>query len=424
MRISRWIALVCSIVLIAGGAVAQLKEIDAAKLPQNPKVRFAYEQVLPIESLARQWSPKWPYATPKEQVVSVLKSSLEELNSAETAAAQNEEYWLLKGLVAHLAYNVDDEQAYQIAVDSFEKARELAPTDYRVGWLLGMHLCQANQIKAGMEQLLAVEDQVAWQKLPLDFWDDYTTCSTISLMPAHTLRAVGHAVRLGAPAASYDAVVDIARKRYEYPSADATYGAHDAWQAIQEKEGVVFTSQLCGIEFSARADWHMDIKDVAKGTCVVSIGTRSYPSRTGKSSPSLLILARVSRPNETLEDYVRSVLADRYALARTVAGTYCPADKCMALEIRDPGVYQPNGGGHFLVAAFPEPPPEFPGLLFEKPNAPPAQSSGPATYYRANPQLHRFSGTLYYMVLLDSNDAIFDKTKSDFEYLLRSVKLD
>ena len=421
---SRWIALVWSVLAIGTSAAAQLKEIDPAKLPQDSRVQSAYKHVLPIESLAREWSPKWSYATPKEQVVSVLNSSLKELNSTEAEAAQNEEFWLLRGVVAHLAYNVDVEQDYQIAIDSFEKARNLAPADYRVGWLFGMHLCQSNQIKAGMEQLLAIEDQVAWQKLPIDFWGDYITCSTISLMPAHTLRAVDHAVRLGGPATTYDSVVDIARKRYKFPSTDATYGAHDAWQAIQQKDDVFFTSQLCGIGFTARSDWRMDVRDVAKGTCVASMGTGPYPSSTGRSSPSLLILARVARPQETLEDYVRSILADRYVLARPTAGLYCPASKCTLFEIRDAAVYQENGGGHSLVAAFSAAAPDFPGLVFELPDAPPTQSSGPVTYYRATPRLHRFPGTLYYIVLLDSNSATFDKAKVDLDYLLRSIKLD
>ena len=378
---------------------------------------------MPIEALARDWTPSWSHDTPKEQVVSLLRSSLRDLSSAQVAAPQNDELFLLTGLVAHLAYNVGIEDAYKTAVESLEKAHRLAPADYRADWFLGVHRCQSNDIKGGMEQLLGVEGQVPWPRLPVDFWDNYVNCSTLSSMPAHTLRAVDRAVSLGASPSNYSTLVDIAHKQYKSTDSGTTYAAHDAWQAIQKEQNVRFTSQICGMGFSSHNNWHMDIRDVAKGICTAMIETGPYPSKSGQGTPTLLVLSRTAKPTEGLEDFVQSFLK-KYPSARPVASPSCPSDKCLAFEIVTNTLYQSEGGGHFLVVAFAGDPPDYPGLLFEKPDEPPKSKSGDKiTYSHPIERLHRLPGVLYTVVELDSNDSIFEKASADFQYLLKSIQL-
>lgn len=423
MTCHSWMILFASL-LPSGASYAQLAQINPAKLPQDERVKTAYSRVLPVESLARNWNPNWASDTPKEQVVSILTSSLDDLRSVETVAPENAELFLLTGLVAHLAYNVDVEKAYQTAVQSLEQAHKLAPGDYRPEWFLGIHHCQSDEIKGGMEQLLAVENQIPWQQLPVDFWDDYINCSTISIMPAHTLRAVARAVHLGTPPSRYSSLVDIANKRYKSTDAGTTYLAHDAWQATKGEGDVQFTSQLCGMGFSAHSNWHMDMRDVAKGTCIAMIEAEPYPSKSGHSSPTLLVLTRTAKPQETLDDFVGTFVKE-YPTARQVTPPCCPSDKCVGYEVVTSAMYQSEGGGHFLVVGFAGRPTDFPGLLFEKPDAPPKTESGdkPA-YYHPTEKLRRFTGVLYTIVELDSNDSIFEKAATDFRYLLKSIQLD
>ncbi len=419
-----WILLFGITFLLSRDVCAQLRQIDSAKLPQDERIQTTYARLLPIEHFARTWSNSWAYDTPKQQVVSLLTSSLHDLRSAEATAPQNEELLLLIGLVAHLAYNVDVEEAYQPAVQSLEKAHKLAPRDYRAEWFLGIHRCQSDDTKGGMEQLLAIEAHTAWQQLPIDFWDDYVNCSTMSVMPAHTLRAVDHAVHLGGSPSSYSSVVEMAHKRYKSTDIETTYPADDAWQATLGEDDVQLTSQLCGMGFSARNDWHLKIGDVATGICASQIETGPYPAKSGKSSPTVLVLTRPAKPQETLDDFVQSFLKN-YPSARPIKAPSCPSDKCLAFEIVTNTMYQSEGGGHFLVVGFADQPPDFPGLLFEKPDAPPKTESGDKIrYYHPNEKLHRLAGVLYTVVELDSNDSIFEKAKNDFAYLLTSIRLD
>jgi len=420
-----WFVFIITTLFPGSVVFAQIRQIDPKKLPHDERVQAAYSDALAIEPMAHSWSDKWTRDTPKERVASELASDLHDLRSAEIAAPHDEELLLLTGVVAHLAYNVDVEETYEVAVESFGKAHQLAPDDYRADWFLAGHRCQANEVKAGMEQMLEVEDRIPWQQLQVEFWDDYINCSTIALMPAHTLRAVDHAVHFGESASSYNFAVDVAHKRYKATDVNANYPAHEVWQATEKDGSVQFTSQFCGMGFSAHSDWHLDIRDVAKGICLSTIETGPYPSKSGKSTPTLLVLTRAAKHQETLENFVESVLKARYVLARPIAAISCPSEKCLAFEITDRDLYASEGGGHFLVAAFAGQPPDFPGLLFEKPDGPPpAKAGADVAYYHPIEKLQRLPGTLHSIVELDSNASIFEKANSDFAYLLKSIRLD
>jgi hypothetical protein len=416
----------CWIVLLfVSGACAQLRQIDVSKLPQDEHVRAVFSRLLPLESYAHEWVPEWEYEMPKEQVVSAFTSSLHDLRAAEAAAPGNAELAVLTGLVAHFAYNLDVQDAYEPAVHSLQNAHKLAPADYRTDWFLGIHRCQSNDVEGGMEQLLDVENRFPWRELPIAFWDDYIGCGIVSLLPAHTLRAIDHALSLGASPSAYTLWSDMSQKRYKPTDAERTYPANEVWAKKEEKPNVQFTSQLCGIRFSASDKWHVNVADATQGSCVATLETGHYPSHSGQIAPTLLVLTRAAKPGQTLSDFAQLVLNKRYALAKPLAAPSCPVEKCLAFDIVDTSVYKPDGGAHFLAVVFAGEPPEYPGLLFETPTAPPKEKSdGKIQYFTATEKLHRFPGTLYTLVMLDSNADIFEKASGDFRSLLKSVQLD
>jgi hypothetical protein len=63
----------------------------------------------------------WNYDTPKAQVQDKLADDLGILNKALQIDPANHELRLLTGLVAHFAYNLNDEAAFQIATDNLSK---------------------------------------------------------------------------------------------------------------------------------------------------------------------------------------------------------------------------------------------------------------------------------------------------------------
>src|SRR5579872_2186576 len=87
---SRWIVFFFALSLNVT-SVAQLKQIDPAKLPRDQRAQSAYASAQKVEFMAHSWSPSWHYDTPKEEVASLLALSLHELQSTELASQDNED---------------------------------------------------------------------------------------------------------------------------------------------------------------------------------------------------------------------------------------------------------------------------------------------------------------------------------------------
>jgi hypothetical protein len=402
---------------------AGLRDIHADKLPQSADVQKAYTDVQGIEGMVREWSPRWKFMTPKESVIQVLTGSLETLQHSLESSPNNEELLLLTGVVAHYAYNVGVENDYQVAVDCFKKAHKLAPDDYRAQWFLSFHECEADQIVEGMTGLLSIEQAKSWNELPVSFWDDYIYCALTANMPAHALRAGDYLKKLNAPPSSErDSLLGIASNRFKDFDGETTTSARDVWEAHEKSTGVVFTSTLCGISFAAGANWRVEIPDMKNNVCLAQFGIGPFPGKAGDITPNILVVARPAKPGETLQDFAKVFV--RPAISKSIAPADCPSTNCLAYEQTDPGGYKSQGDALGLVTIFERAAPEFPGLLFEVPTSPPESKSGQASYFRVVPSFRRLSGTLYYLVLLDTASSVRNQAESDYDNFLKSTRVE
>ena len=67
-------------IVVSSPCVAQVKDIDATKLPQSPAVQAAYRSAQDLERFADTWTVNWNYAIPKTQVQDKLADDLGILN--------------------------------------------------------------------------------------------------------------------------------------------------------------------------------------------------------------------------------------------------------------------------------------------------------------------------------------------------------
>jgi hypothetical protein len=421
-RAARILGLALSIVSLP--CIAQVKDIDATKLPQSPAVQAAYRSAQQLEPYANTWSLNWNYDIPKTQVQDKLTDDLGILSKALQSDPSNHELQLLTGLVAHFAYNVNDEAAFQVATDNLTKAAAADPADIRGEWFLGIHQCQALQVVDGMNRLLNVEAKD--KNPPPDFWYDYITCASIAILPAHTLRAIDRAVAGGEPPESYHQLSEIAASRYKTADLTKTIPSHGAWTDEQlPNNRLALTSHLCGISFAVGDDRDLQVSDVSNGVCVV---TSNPPTKKGTPVATTLLMAKRPAEGQSLDDFVKSFLKEHDALkdsntqVNTASDLPCPVEHCLSLDLLVPGIYWKQGGAHILVVAFERDEPRHDGLPFEKPQGPPlTKPQEKPVAFHFNYIFHRIPGKLYYLVLLDSNQQIFANSKPEFQEFLKSL---
>lgn len=421
-NLSKRVALVGVLLLAASPASADLKAIHKDRLPNDRPVLQAYANALSVENLVKDWSPTWRYRTPKNKVASLLESSLASLQKALRTAPRNEELLLLTGLVAHYAYNVDVKGSYRIAVSALEEAHKLSPGDFRPEWFLGIHQCESNELKHGMDNLLGIENRFPWRKLPIGFWDDYIDCATIASMPAHVLRAVSHLKALHAPpSADVDFSAKLARNRFKPTVPTAEYPASKVWTAEKSGLALRLTNTMFGFAFSVPLAWKVGVASAAKGACSARIQTGPDAGKVSSVFPEIFVLSRQAKPGETLLDFLKQVSPPVKLTRIRLAG--CSAPQCLAYKGSTPQWYKPEGGGVTILEVLKAKAPEFPGLLFESPEAPPSGGTQ-LKYYRPNTQLHRLPGTLYYLVLLDTARSVLTKAENDYESFLKRMQVE
>lgn len=406
-------------------AFADLKAIHKDKLPEEAKVLSALADVSAVEAMVDHWSDKWRYQTPKEQVSAALNSSLAALKEAAQASPDNEELLLLLGLVAHYSYNLDAEGTYEVAVASFHKAQKLVPDDFRPTWFLALHQCQSSsEFVEGMKKFLVLENSKQWQQLPSAFWDDYLQCAVVTNMPAHALRAGARAGKLDPqPSRMRSAMVEAMQKRLPQPDPDSTYPAKQVWFAENAGASTVFTSFLFGLRFTSPSEWRLNLPDVQEGFGMAQFETGPYTGNSGQVTPNIVVLVRPPKPGETLQDLLLAVTKDHGGAA--IPATVCPTDQCLAWAATKSGMYKEEGDGHMIVTAFERDTPDFPGLLFENP-APLPDTPKDSQVHAFHPEdrRQRFSGKLYYLVMLDTASSVLEKAKQDYETLLKNIQVE
>ncbi|HZQ44105.1 MAG TPA: hypothetical protein VFA99_12695 [Acidobacteriaceae bacterium] len=413
------------LVLAALPIAAQVRDIDSAKLPQTSSVQAAFRSAQDLEPYAQAWTTKWNYDVPETQVQDKLSDDLNILSKALQSDPSNHELQLLTGLVAHFAYNVSDDAAFQVAVDDLTKAAAADPSDIRGEWFLGIHQCQSLQVVDGMNRLLKLEEK--FKNPPADFWGDYITCATVAMLPAHTLRAIDRAIANGQPGDGYSELTQIANSRYKNGDLTKPIPAHDAWaDDPQPNARDPFTSYLCGASFIVDAKSDIHVPDISAGTCAV---TASPPAKKGEPAPTFLFMVKTPTPGQSLDNFVRSYLKSNDAdtgsdknQVKLAPELPCPVERCLSFDIFAPGIYWKQGGAHILVEAFERDQPRYDGLPFEKPQGPlMREGQHGRAYFRAEPRFHRIGGKLYYLVLLDSNQQIFAASKAEFDEFLKSI---
>ena len=402
-------------------ATASLKDIQIDKLPRNPAIAKAYADALSVESMVQAWTDKWPYTVPKEKVKLLLEETLADLKKETSTSGDNEELWLLTGLVAHYGYNVDVDESYELAAKAFAEAHRLSPDDHRPEWFLGSLECQTQQTSQGMARLLSMEEHVQWEKLPVGFWDDYLYCTTITIMPAHSLRAIAHLRSLNAAPSPYrDGLLEIAKKRIDTPDPSAAYSKEVVWRFDKSNSRVNVTNTMFGLRFVTPESWSVLPNDANQGLTLAQIKVGPFSGPAGNVTPTILVLVKQAKPGESLEDFLKSFM--RYPSASPTRIHNCPSDSCLASRAVVPGAYEAAGDGKFTTAVFERGVPQFPGVLFEEPLALPAAESQKASYFRPEQQIGRMNGTLYYLVALDTASSVSEKADEAYESFLKQFQ--
>jgi hypothetical protein len=85
------------------------------------------------------------------------------------------------------------------------------------------------------------------------------------------------------------------------------------------------------------------------------------------------------------------------------------------LELKDKNMYQDIGGAHMHMIAINRARPKYAGLLLEQPMTIPQGETNKMTFYKAGDSKDRFDGQIYYVIMLDACEDIYDEAYRVFK---------
>lgn len=408
--------------ILSAIANAKVDRINPQKGMPRKELTKIKNEIAKLEPMVENWTPTWSYNVPKEEIEKKLIAYYQELDSYASRHPDNPELALFKGLVAHYAYNLDLKEYYQLAVNSFQQAAAIDPTDYRVNWYWGAHLVKSNVIKEGMEKLLSVINTENHSGLSFSFWEDFAYCSLIASMPSHVLLGVERAKQIKTKKSKeiINYLAQYASEQLKKPPQDQPLEPEQIWTGFQDTDTIKYRNRMFGFSLQVPAGWLAQTTGCQNNSAAIFIKPPAKKGLAGSVSSTILCLAHQAQPGESITDFTSKILDPRYSFEEVQFNL--DWDGVKAYQGKADDLYLSEGGAYNYVLTFSRKEPAQPGILLEFPVA--VNESGAETgvsYYQSLAEYNRLQGEIYYLLVLDTTGSVFQESKEEFDLILRNL---
>jgi hypothetical protein len=400
--------------LIALSVVGNTRFIRLDSIAESERHLDKYLYIQDNEQYIDHWQPEWHYSVGKESLIKGLKGCLDVYSKYSTP---NVEISLLLGDICHYLYNLNETDYYDQAIANYKKAIKMAPNDYRPLWFLAKHYALSNAPDQSVESLF-LSQKLLPSVEPCEFWEDYCIATSLANMPSHCLFGMDQVKKILGRAGSFELQLgDVTRSRIESVRSDSTYSFEDIW-TFSEDSLITFLCRPLGVKLSLHPDWGINLYDYQKQQCFVTIVPPAITGNNGDSiTYSVLLISKVAQAGERLSDFMRQLTSSHPEKTSSKFQTKYPGQ--LSYEYTDKEIYKDMGGAHMLFVGFERTEPDYAGLLLEEPSIPklPDETDG-VHYLRPGNFKGRFKGRIFYAVLLDTCEDIYEGSLKMFDQIV------
>ena len=384
--------------------------IQFDKIPDSEKYAEKFNFIVDNEGYYNHWQPDWTYDISKESLVKELKKCY---NSFSKLDKKNIERNLLLGDISHFLYNLHESDYYESAIKHYQKAIDLAPNDYRPLWFIANHYALSNVQDKSIEYFLKSQKLLPEDK-PVAFWEEYTFATALANMPSHSIFAMDKVKSiLGKPGYFEEQLGQSIYSRIVPVKSDSVYSYMDIWSA-SKGDLVSFVSRPFGLKLLIDSTWQINFYDYQNHQGVVTIVPPAITNENGREiSYTIALIMRVAQPEDKLENFINNFIAS-YPDKKSYDFSSKYADM-ISFEIKDKNMYQDIGGAHMQMIGIKRERPKYAGLLLEQPVKIPQSHTDEMTFYQAGDSKDRFNGIIYYAIMLDACEDIYEEAYNVFK---------
>jgi hypothetical protein len=348
-------------------------------------------------------------------------NNLEEIyNESSLLDSQNVEVNLLLGDISHYLFNLDNNKYYQLAINHYEKAINLAPDDYRGYWFLAQHYALSYEITKSVIYFLKAQNLLTGNG-PSEFWEDYAFATLKVKMPSHCIHAMDKAKEiLGKQSVCETAYGSKMRSLFAPGNKASAYNYNDIWE-VSFNDFISLVCRPLGIKLLVDPTWNIDFFDYKGYYSMITVGPPAKKIKKGiKNDYSISIIMKTKKDGDDLDSLLDKITSKYKFRTKTEFSDKYPAT--ISYEVKEAGKHKNNC--RFVVGLCREKP-EYPGYMLERPMAIPIEKSDELEYnhyflYPPGSLKDRFDGTIYYIIILDADKDLYPKALDDLKSLFEN----
>ena len=384
--------------------------IQFDKIPESEKYIDKYNFIKDNEGYYNHWQPDWTYEISRKFLIKGLKESYDLFSKLDS---ENLEINLLLGDISHYLYNLHENDYYPLAVKHYQKAIELAPNDYRPYWFIANHYALSNVQDKSIEYFLKSQKLLPSNETA-DFWEDYAFATAVANMPSNCIFAMDKArTILGVPSYFEKQLGQSIVNRIIPVKSDSSYSYTDIWTA-SKGDLISFVCRPFGLKLLIDSTWQINFYNYKNYQTVVTIVPPAIPNKKGREiTYTIALIMRVAQPGDKLENFIGNFIKSYSEKKKFEFSNKFP--NMISYEIKDKTMYQDIGGAHMNMIGIERDRPKYAGLILEQPLNIPQGKTNKMTFYRAVENKDRFDGQIYYAVMLDACEDIYNEAYKLFK---------
>lgn len=390
--------------------------LDTAKLNKAlGNVKNELEFLKQNEPFYDQWYAEWPFEeVSREEVNSNLQSVYNVLLEKKVKDAEVE---LLLGDIAHFLYNLNEQNFSQIAIGHYKKAIQLSPKDYRGFWFLAYHYVQSNAQEESIDFFIKAKKLLP-KNTPAEFWIDYAFAAMVANMPTTCLYTMDKAKAILKKESDFAIKFRESVKNRIVPiHSNDSCSKEILWNSSKNGDLYSFISRPLGLRFSIDGNWGIEFYDYKNYTTAIIITPPAALNKNGeKIDYNISLVIKVANRDDSLKDFINKMSINIESFINkeslTIPLKY-PNQICF--QYKNSNLYKEMGGARSVLFALERSYPQYPGLLLENISTfPKSNDGGKARYYRAEKYNDRFKEDIYYILMLDTCEDIYEESYKVF----------
>ena len=325
----------------------------------------------------------------------------------------NQEYLLLKAMVAEYLYHLDSTEYFDIAVKDYNSIENLKERDYRYKWFLGKFYTKAAKPYEGIAQYKYVLQRIPEESIYPDFFLDYAYSLGLAMMPESALYYYEKYLQVTKRSEKIELFEDLKDKMIIDPSIK-NLDFENLFYPFKREEGSGLLSKYLGLWLPLRPEWKMQKTGLKDGISIIKIESGEISHEPGNSITYSVLIESILDDKEGLEKLKESLPS----LVKSDLGL---DPKFIVYEYSDETVYKSLGGSHGFLVEVTVPYSKESGMKLERPSkvASTGEKKG-ASYMPFQRQYLRYPGTITHYLLLDTCNYIFEESKEQFITFLKN----